>query len=103
MGQLLTLTCAVYAVRGITSAVDISWITNGTELIRTPDAIPATIGVDHVEVVYRDSYTIPQLSLVDGGQIYQCEVVISTMPPITAIGSVTLHTTGRSLQSSIHH
>jgi len=43
--------------------------------------------------VYLASYTIPLLSTIDDGRVYQCEVVINTSPPVTATGNVTLDVT----------
>ena len=91
VGQSLTLECSVTAVRGITSRVDIIWSRDGEVLNRTNAASPTVMDSS---LVYTDLYTIPQLCLCPADQdIYQCEMVINTSPPITAIDSVTLNVT----------
>ena len=45
-------------------------------------------------LVYTDLYTIPQLCLCPADRdTYECEIVITTSPPITATDSVTLNVT----------
>ena len=91
VGQPLTLECSVTAVRGITSRVDIIWSRDGEVLNRTNAASPTVMDSS---LVYTDLYTIPQLCLCPADQdIYQCEMVINTSPPITATDSVTLNVT----------
>lgn len=44
--------------------------------------------------VYTDSYTITQLNTSDDGRAYQCEVVIHSSTPITAMGDIVLDVDG---------
>ena len=94
MGQPLTLECSVTAVRGITSRVDIIWRSYDTVLRRVNDSL--LISMDG-SLVYTDSFNIPRLCLVEQSEVYQCEVVINTSPPVMAIGSVTLSEKGRQV------
>ena len=87
IGQSLTLECSVTTVRGITSRVDIIWTSFGTMLRRINDSSQITMSSS---VGYTDSYTIQRLCLVEQNEVYQCEVVINTSPPVMATGSVTL-------------
>ena len=90
VGQSLSLGCSVTAVRGITSPVDVIWNRNGIELQITE--------FNSTEEINTDTYTISQLYTTDDGREYQCEVVISTSPPIMATGSVTLDVMGECMQ-----
>ena len=86
VGQSLTLTCNVTAVRGITSSMDIVWTRDGIELQMTE--------VNNTEEMYIDTYNISQLSTTDDGEEYQCEVVINASPPVMANNRVTLDVMG---------
>ena len=88
VGQSLTLECNVTTVKGITSRVDIVWNSNDTELERM-EGVNISTTTDN-SVVYRDIYTISQLTTTDNGTMYQCEVVINTGSPVMANYSVTL-------------
>ena len=88
VGQSLTLECNVTTVKGITSRVDIVWNSNDTELERM-EGVNISTTTDN-SVVYRDIYTISQLTTTDNGTMYQCEVVINTSSPVMANYSVTL-------------
>ena len=90
VGQSLALQCEVTTVRGITSAVDIVWSSDGMELDRA-DNIVLTM-MDN-SLVYINSYTTSQLSTTDDGRVIRCEVVINTSP-VMASDSITLDVTG---------
>ena len=92
VGQSVTLECSVTTVRGITSRVDIIWSSDGTELQRM-EGVNVSSTTDN-SVVYTDTYTISQLSTTDDGREYQCEVMISSSPPVMANNSVTLDVMG---------
>jgi len=92
VGQLLTLECSVTTVRGITSRVDIIWSSDGRELERMEGANVSS--TTDSSVVYTDTYNISQLSTTDDGREYQCEVVISTSPPVMANDNITLDVMG---------
>ena len=87
VGSSLTLQCEVTTVRGITSRVDIVWSSGGMELERMNGVSSTTMGNS---LVYRDSYTVSQLSTTDDGRVIQCEVVINTSPSVMATDNVTL-------------
>ena len=92
VGQSLTLQCEVTTVKGIISRVDIVWSSGGTELERMNGVSSTTMDNS---LVYRDSYTISQLSTTDEGRVIQCEVVINTSPSVMASDSITLDVTGK--------
>ena len=91
VGQSLTLQCEVTAVRGIISRVDIVWSSGGTELQRMNDVSSTMMSNS---LVYRNSYTISQLSTTDEGRMIQCEVVINVNPEIVANDQYTLDVNG---------
>ena len=90
VGQSLILQCEVTTVRGIISRVDIVWSSNGT-LLRRMNGTTATMGNP---LVYRDSYTISQLSTTDDGRVIQCGVVINASPSVMASDNITLDVIG---------
>ena len=90
VGQSLPLQCKVITVRGITSRVDIVW-SNGTELKRMNDTTATAVDSS---LMYTDVYTISQLNSIDEGTVIQCEIVINTIPSVTASNSITLDVTG---------
>ena len=99
VGQSLTQTCSVTAVRGITSRVDILWRSYGTVMRRVNDTSPTMMDNS---VVYTDSYTIPRLCMcsADQNEMYQCEVVINTSPLVMATDNVTLNLMGKCIKVS---
>ena len=98
VGQSLTLTCSVTAVRGITSSVDIIWRSGGEVLNRTNNTSPT---MRDSSLVFTDLYTIPQLWLCSVDQdVYQCEVVINTSPSVIATDNVRLEVMGENETST---
>ena len=79
-------------VRGITSRVDIVWSSDDESELQTVNGTNASLTTNN-STIYTSTYTIPQLSTLDDGRVYQCEVVINTSPPVMATGSVTLNVT----------
>ena len=77
VGDPLLLECNVTTVRGITSSVDIVWISNGEEV--RVNASKKT--VDDL-VVYRSIYNDSKIS--QGNQTYQCSVNINASPAVNA-------------------
>ena len=67
------------------------WSSGGTELQQTNDVSSTMMSNS---LVYTNSYTIPQLSTTDDGRVIQCQVMISTSPPLMATGSITLDVMG---------
>ena len=92
VNQAVSLQCAVTAVRGIMSRVDILWSSGGTELQRV-DGVPRGMS-DSAQVIYTNSYDTLPLNTTDDGRMIQCQVVINTTPPVIANGSITLDVTG---------
>ena len=65
--------CNFTTVRGITSRVNVVWSSDGEELLRIERVnVSLTIVTSAVYVV---TCTVPQLSTIDDGRVYQCEVV----------------------------
>ena len=91
VGQALILKCQATIVSSITSRVDIVWNSNSKVLRRINSITPIIL---NSSLLYRDSYTISQLSTTDDGRVIQCEVVINTSPPVMATDSITLDVIG---------
>ena len=91
MGQSLTLQCSGTTVRGITSRVDIVWRHSDT-IINTTRVTATAIGN---LLVFRDYYTISQLSTSDDGVMYECRVVIHVDPRVRVTDSVSLDVIGK--------
>ena len=95
VGQSLLLECVVTTVRGITSAMDITW-SSGDVVLNTERNVSINFTTLYT-ASYSNTYIIPQLSTLDDGTAYRCEVVINTNPPVTATGSTKLDVIGNSL------
>ena len=80
--QPLILLCTATIVRGITSEVDIIWTTGNTQVRRVNNVI-ASSNINSSSI-YNDSFIIPSLNLSDIGSVYECEVLINSILPITA-------------------
>ena len=92
VGQSLTLECSVTAMRGITSRVDIIWSRNSNEVERMEGvSVSSTVGN---MAIYKDTYTISQLSTTDRGIEYECTVMINANSVVRATDSVALDVTG---------
>ena len=81
--QPLILQCTATIVRGITSTVDIIWTTGNTQVRRVND-VTASSNINSSSI-YNDSFIIPSLNLSDIGSVYECEVLINSLVPTTAI------------------
>ncbi|XP_065889349.1 serine-rich adhesin for platelets-like isoform X2 [Dysidea avara] len=83
VGDPLLLECNVTTVRGITSSVDIVWITNDTVVERDNNVSGKTVGNS---VVYSFVYNRDGIPLreQDNRTVYQCNVQINTTPPVEA-------------------
>ena len=92
VGDSLTLTCNVTAVRGITSSVDIIW-SSDSDMLETMEGVSVSSTIDN-SVVYTDTYMVIEVSTDDEDRDYQCQVVVNTTPPVMATGSVTLDVMG---------
>ena len=91
VGQSLTLYCNGTTVRGITSSVYIVW-RRGNTIVNTTH-VTATTMLGNL-LVYRDSYTIMQLSISDDGVVYECTLVIQTSLEVRAHDTVRLDVNG---------
>ena len=90
--QPLTLECNVTISLGITSRVDIFWISNGFYL-KNVQGIEFN-STQNNTVVFMDDFTIPQLGTIDEGRLYQCGVMINMASPITFYGGIILDVMG---------
>ena len=92
VGQSLLLECIVTTVRGIISGMDITWSRDDV-VFQTE----RNISINHTTLYtasYTSTYIIPQLSTLDDGRIYSCEVVINATPPIPATGRIEIDVIG---------
>ena len=95
VGQSVTLECILTTVQGITSAVNFVWRTNGA-VLKEEEKLNTSYTTESLNA-YSSTYTISPLSTADNDRIYQCDILISSSPPVTATGSVTLDVTGMSI------
>ena len=79
--QPLTLQCTTTIVRGITSTVDIIWTTGDTQVRRVTN-VTASSSINSTSV-YNDLFITPSLNISDIGSVYQCEVLVNSILPIT--------------------
>ena len=93
VGQSLILECSVTTVRGITSRIDIEWSIGNVILQRT-EGVDATSTASDT-VLYQNIYNISEVSTFDDGRVYQCKVIINTIPQLMATDSVALDVTGK--------
>ena len=92
-----TLECNVTAVRGITSRVDLSWLTltENYTIVRAVEDITANI-VNN-SAVYTDQLVTPQLSVNENGRVYYCVVSINSTLEVN--GTIVLDLTGKLLHA----
>ena len=95
VGQSLILECSVTTVRGITSRIDIEWSIGNMMLQRTEGVNVTSIASDFV--VYKNIYNISQVITFDDGRVYQCKMIINTIPQLMATDNTTLDVTGKYL------
>ena len=93
VGQSLILECSVTTVRGITSRIDIEWSIGNVMLQRIEGVDTTSTASD--TVLYQNIYNISEVSTFDDGRVYQCKVIINTIPQIMATDSVALNVTGK--------
>ena len=88
VGQSLILRCRVNTVRPITDVDMVTFIwSSGNITLRT-------IGQPG-QLQPQDHYVISQLSTSNEGQVYKCDVTISTIPPVSASGTTALDLIGK--------
>ena len=93
VGDPLILNCTVKDMGddiNINNPLVIVWISNGM-ILQTVNAMPT--GSDHPPV-YRDSYTITQLTTNDYRRMFQC-LANRTNPPLIDSGSIILTVSGK--------
>ena len=92
VGQSIRLECNGTTVRGVTSDVDIVW-RRGNTIVQNTHVTVATTTMNNF-LVYRDSYTISQLSTSDDDIEYRCRLAIRASPMVRADNAVILDVTG---------
>ena len=95
-GEAATLECNVIAVRGITSRVDIGWLTftgNNYTIVRTVEDVTANI-VNN-SAVYTDQLITPPLGVNDSGRVYVCAISINSTFGVSSYGTTILDFTGK--------
>ena len=92
VGQPLILECSYTTVKGITSRVDIVWISNGLELQRI-EGVNASSSSESLDT-YIVIYDVMQLNTSDDDRVFQCQAILNTNPPLLAIDNITLNVTG---------
>ena len=92
VGQSLLLECIVTTVRGISSAIDITW--SSDDLVFQSERNVSINFTTLYTVSYTSTYIIPQLSTVDDGKVYSCKVVINTTPLVIVAGRIELDIIG---------
>ena len=85
-GQPLILQCNATIVRVITSTVDIIWTTDNTQ-VRRVNNVTASSNINS-SFIYTDSFIIPSLNISDIGRVYECEVLINSVLPTSAIAEI---------------
>ena len=92
VGQSLLLECIVTTVRGITSTMNILWRRNDV-VVNTDKNVSINVTTLN-SVNYTSTYIISQLSTLDDGRVYNCEVLINAHMPVRATGSIELDVNG---------
>jgi len=92
VGQSATLQCTLTTVQGITSTINFIWRSNNA-VLKEEEKLSANYTTQNLNV-YSSTYTISPLSTVDNDRTYQCEVLISSSPPVMALENVTLDVIG---------
>jgi len=96
IGDPLSLRCNISTVKGITSSVDIVWMTNG----RTPIVLAGNVTANETAYVYYYNSS-KTLTINDNNTVYQCQVVINTSPVISITGDVTLNVTEIKMSTDV--
>lgn len=96
IGNLLSLRCDVNIVRGITSGAEVVWKVNNTEIQRYNGNI----------IEGKTSYTYyyntdMNLNVNNNNSVYQCEVIINTLPLISNADNFTLYLSGKRERSTV--
>ena len=86
VGHPLTLDCSIQELSGITTPLEIVWITD-TEILQRAN-------VSFNGSVYTDSYTITQLTTAHQGREFQC-IANRTYPPVIDSSNIILNVIGK--------
>ena len=89
-GSRLSLRCDVKTVRGITSDLDIMWLTGGEEVAKYIDSENVTENRTAYTLYYNGSR---ELTLRDNNTVYQCRVLVNNVS-LTS-DNLTLNVIGR--------
>ena len=93
VGQPFSMECIMTTARGITSAIDIIWTSDGVEIKRTAGA-NISFSTDN-SIVYRDYYNISLVTTAEDDKLYQCKGVINATPNLTAENNILLDLIGK--------
>ena len=93
VGQSLVLKCDVTTVKGITSSVNVIWSRDRISLKRTEGI--AVSSVTRQSLLYKDAYSITQLSTADENKMYWCMAVIAGSSSVRTTESVMLNVTSK--------
>ena len=93
-GETTTLECNAIAVRGITSRVDIVWVTGFFDNVvrRRSDARGNIVGNS---TIYTDHLVTPPLSFDDNDRVYYCVININESNIFSAFSSIVLNFSGK--------
>ena len=80
-------------VRGITSTMDIVWTSHNVVFI-TERNVSINFTTSY-SASYTSTYIIPQLSTLDDGRVYNCEIVINSNPVVSDTGRIELDIIGK--------
>ena len=80
-------------MKGITSSVNVIWSRDGISLKRT-EGITVSL-VTRQSLLYKDAYSITQLSTADENKMYRCRAVIAASSPVRTTESVMLIVTSK--------
>ena len=80
-------------MKGITSSVNVIWSRDGISLKRT-EGITVN-SVTRQSLLYKDAYSITQLSTADENKMYRCMAVIAASSSVRTTESVMLNVTSK--------
>ena len=95
-GKAATLECNAIAVRGITSSVNVQWISvynYSYAVVRRVDNVTANIVGN--SAVYTDQLITPPLNANDNGRVYYCTVNINATFGVSSYAVFVLDFTGK--------
>ena len=90
----LVLQCSAITLRGITDRVDIVWTTGIMEVRKVMDVLPNDF---NNLAIYTDSLVIPSLDINDIGSVYECTVIVNSLPVVTFKDTFTIPSPGMTL------